>query len=303
MTDTRRPGAVVEIDGQPTHVVVEGAGPPVLLLAALGSNWFDLDALAADLASDFTVIRYDRPGYGLSASLPRDTWPTLDGEVRRIAAVLDHLDVREPVALAAHSMSSLYAEAFAVLHPDRTRAVMMIDGTFTLFSVRAVPTAIRVANCHRAADIADRVGLPARFGPAAHASILPTPPGGYDEDQRRWIRDVFRRSDMLRATLVENAAFPAIDDDLRTVRGARGKPAVPATVLAALGDGGGWRSAWRSRQRRYAQMLGATYEEISPAGHLVVITHPARVADALRRLVRRADGVWLRSGGSPDPLP
>ncbi|MGZ8177641.1 alpha/beta fold hydrolase [Williamsia sp. SKLECPSW1] len=302
MSTSRPPGTVVEIAGRPTHVVVDGSGPPVVLMAALGSNWFDLDALAARLAPDFTVIRYDRPGYGLSEALGRHEWPTLDGEVTRLGAVLDHLDVVEPVVLAAHSMSSLYAEAFALVAPERTRGVLMIDGTFTLLGLRAVPTGVRVANCHRAADVIARLGLPGRLGPAAHASVVPSPPEGYDESQRQWIRHVFSRVDMARATLVENAAFPAIDDDLHALRAERGRPAAPVTVLAALGDGGGWRSAWRARQRRYAQALGASYEEISPAGHLLVLSRPTIVADAIRRLARRADDEWVRSAAAPDPM-
>lgn len=302
MTSVEPPGVVAEIAGLATHVVVDGTGPPVVLMAALGSNWFDLDALAARLADSFTVIRYDRPGYGLSASLPRDRWPTLSGEIDRLEAVLDHLGVTEPVVLAAHSMSSLYAEGFALTRPGRTRAVLMIDGTFSLIGVRAVPTARRVANCHRAADVVARLDIPRRLGPAAHASVLPRPPEGYDESQRHWIRHVFTRVDMARATLVENAAYPAIDEDLRALRSERGRPTMPVTVLAALGDGGGWRSAWRSRQRRYAAALGASYEEISPAGHLLVLSRPALVADAIRRLVRRADGGWVRAAGAPDPM-
>ncbi|MEH3156952.1 MAG: alpha/beta hydrolase [Gordonia paraffinivorans] len=302
MTDTRPPGTVTEIAGLPTHVVVDGSGPPVVLMAALGSNWFDLDALAARLVDSFTVIRYDRPGYGLSGSLPRDRWPTLAGEIDRLAAVLDHLDITEPVVLCAHSMSSLYAEGFALTHPERTRAVLMIDGTFSLIGVRAIPTARRVANCHRAADVLARLDVPRRLGPAAHASVLPRPPEGYDDAQRHWIRHVFTRVDMARATLVENAAYPAIDEDLHALRSARGRPTMPVTVLAALGDGGGWRSAWRSRQRRYAAALGASYEEISPAGHLLVLSRPALVADAIRRLARRADGGWIRGSAVPDPM-
>jgi pimeloyl-ACP methyl ester carboxylesterase len=301
MTAERPAGTVAEIAGLATHVVVEGSGPALVLMAALGSNWFDLDALTARLVDDFTVIRYDRPGYGLSAALPRDSWPTLAGEVDRLAAVLDHLGVDEPVVLAAHSMSSLYAEAFALTHPRRTRAVLLIDGTFSLLGLRAVPTRRRVANSHRAADLVARLGIPRVFGPAAHASVLPRPPEGYDESQRHWIRHVFTRVDMARATLVENAAYPAIDEDLRALRAERGRPAMPVTVLAALGTGGTWRSAWRSRQRRYAAALGASYEEISPAGHLLVLSRPTLVADAIRRLARRSDRGWVRAAGEPDP--
>ncbi|MGJ0118546.1 alpha/beta fold hydrolase [Williamsia sp. MIQD14] len=283
------PGRLIEIDGLSTHVVTEGSGPPVMLLAALGSNWFDLDQLADALSSSFTVIRFDRPGYGASEALSRDTWPTLDGEVRRISGVLDALAIDEPVVIAAHSMSSMYAEAFAREHPDRTAGVLMIDGTFVMFPWRVLPTALRVRNCHRAVAVAELLRLPQLLGAAAHDSVYPTPPTGYTAAQRFWICQVFGRADMLRATLVENAAFPTISLDLialrerddRTVRAA-------VTVLAALPAAGLWLRWWRWRHRRYAQILGGVYEEISPANHLVVAQHPADTAFYVERLARRA---------------
>ncbi|MGU3291342.1 alpha/beta fold hydrolase [Williamsia sp. M5A3_1d] len=283
------PGQLIEIDGLSTHVITEGVGPPVLLLAALGSNWFDLDQLADALSSSYTVIRFDRPGYGASEALPRDAWPTLEGEVSRIFGVLDALAIDEPVVIAAHSMSSMYAEAFARERPDRTAGVLMIDGTYVMFPWRVLPTALRVRNCHRAVAVAEMLRLPQLFGAAAHDSVLPTPPGGYTAAQRFWTRRVFGRSDMLRATLVENAAFPTISRDLIALR-RRDDRAVRAavTVLAALPAAGLWLRWWRWRHRRYAQVLGGVYEEISPANHLVVAQHPVDTANYIDRLARRA---------------
>ena len=47
--DRPPPGQIVDVDGQRIHVVDEGSGRPLLLMAAMGSNWFDLDHLAARL--------------------------------------------------------------------------------------------------------------------------------------------------------------------------------------------------------------------------------------------------------------
>lgn len=67
----------VRIDGVPHHVVVEGNGPPVLLSAGLGMAWFDWDEVAALLAPHRTVVRFDRPGHGLSG--PAVAPPTASG--------------------------------------------------------------------------------------------------------------------------------------------------------------------------------------------------------------------------------
>ncbi|MYT18842.1 hypothetical protein GTW69_00795, partial [Streptomyces sp. SID7760] len=83
------------MDGVALHVVVEGrrgaggsgaawSGPPVVLSAGLAMAWFDWDPVAALLvAQGRTVIRFDRPGHGLSG--PATAPPTAAGEARRIA--------------------------------------------------------------------------------------------------------------------------------------------------------------------------------------------------------------------------
>ncbi|MGW4508556.1 alpha/beta fold hydrolase [Streptomyces sp. NPDC004436] len=84
-------GRFVRIDGVPLHVVVEGRGPVCVLAAGLAMAWFDWDEAAALLvAQGRTVVRFDRPGHGLSG--PAAEPPTTAGEAHRIAALLDALE-------------------------------------------------------------------------------------------------------------------------------------------------------------------------------------------------------------------
>ncbi|MFE3286675.1 alpha/beta fold hydrolase [Streptomyces sp. NPDC059233] len=84
------PGRFVRVDGVPLHVVVEGRGPVCVLSAGLAMAWFDWDEVAALLvAAGRTVVRFDRPGHGLSA--PAAEPPTAAGEAHRIAGLLDAL--------------------------------------------------------------------------------------------------------------------------------------------------------------------------------------------------------------------
>ena len=112
MDDGRRevdrppPGQIVDVDGQRIHVVDEGSGRPLLLMAAMGSNWFDLDHLAARLVErGWRVVRFDRPGYGLSEQLSRGRVLTLSLEVSWMAGVLDALRIAEPVTVVGHSVA------------------------------------------------------------------------------------------------------------------------------------------------------------------------------------------------------
>lgn len=285
MNATGIPGRHIDVGGLRLHVLDEGSGPPLLLMAALGSNWFDLDPLATRLVvRGWRVIRYDRPGYGLSAGPRRREVPTLDAEIRRMTGVLDAVGVDGPVTLVGHSMASLYVEGFARSEPARTAGLVILDGSYVLLPWRVVPPSFRVANAHRlmgaARGVSVRVGLRLRGRGQLRARILPTPPEGFDAAQRVWGDRVFGGGRMLLATLVENAAFPTINESLRRLRSARALPAVPTVVVAALSGSVVWRRFWRAKQARYAAGLGARLRTVG-SHHFLVLEVPDEVADII----------------------
>ncbi len=291
MADGRRevdrppPGQIVDVDGQHIHVVDEGVGRPLLLMAAMGSNWFDLDHLAARLVErGWRVIRFDRPGYGLSEQLPRGRVLTLSLEVSWMAGVLDALRVTEPVTVVGHSVASLYVEAFARVHPSRTAAVAMLDGSYVLLSWRVVPLGVRVDNAHRMIDTArgvtERFRFPRRGFSRVRTVVLPRPPEGFYDHEHYWAARVFGNWPMLLATMVENAAFPAINASLRRMRKSHPMPRVPVIVVAALSGPKAWQSFWLWKQARYARMLGGRLVPIV-SRHFVVLEVPDEIADAI----------------------
>lgn len=279
------PGRFIDVAGHRLHVIDQGSGTPVLLMAALGSNWFDLDPLAARLvARSYRVIRYDRPGYGLSDDPRRDVPPTLAGETDRMLAVLDELGVDEPVIVAGHSLASLYAEGFARRWPDRTAAVAILDGSYVVLPWRVMPTSFRVGNAHRTIGLMRFAGrhtgfrLPGRV--ALWRWILPTPPEGLDTTQRSWVNQVFGGTSMLLATLTENAAFPALNAALRDWRSHRPMPEVPILVVVAMSGPVVWQHYWHLKQRWYAAMLGGRVHTLQ-ARHFLVLEQPDEVADVI----------------------
>ncbi|MGW7417371.1 alpha/beta fold hydrolase, partial [Streptomyces sp. NPDC054863] len=146
-----------EIGGVPHHVRVEGSGPVCVLSAGLAMGWFDWEPVAALLAPYRTVVRFDRPGHGLSGAAR--VAPTAAGEAQRIAAVVDAVrtwrasgagagadagvdagaradagvdadaDVVGPVTVVGHSIAGFHAEAFARLYPERTASVVLVDSS------------------------------------------------------------------------------------------------------------------------------------------------------------------------------
>ncbi|MEE3852313.1 alpha/beta hydrolase [Gordonia sp. LSe1-13] len=282
----------MSIGGHRLHVVDAGAGPPLLLMAALGSNWFDLDPLAARLvARGWRVIRYDRPGYGLSDPFGRDENPTLDGEVDRMVGVLDAVDAvgaDAPAVIVGHSLASLYVEAFGRVHPDRTAGVVVIDGSFSMtpghlsspgWSAWVARWLSRVVQAISGAIRVDR--WPRR---RVWRLVVPPPPEGFTGEHHAWVDRIFGGPRFLAALVAENAMFGAMDRELRVLRRTKPLPAVPVRVIVAVPRTPGWRQFWEWKQRRYAALLGGDVDIIHPARHFVVSHRPDDVAVAIDAL-------------------
>ncbi|REK87088.1 alpha/beta fold hydrolase, partial [Streptomyces inhibens] len=137
------PGRFLRVDGVPLHVLTEGSGPVCVLSGGLGMAWFDWDAVAALLAPHRTVVRFDRPGLGLSAPAPAP--PTLAAEADRIAHLLDALGHFGPATVVGHSLAGFHAEAFARLHPDRCAGAVLVDGSVEERPRPRLPRALRTA--------------------------------------------------------------------------------------------------------------------------------------------------------------
>ncbi|MFJ7954798.1 alpha/beta fold hydrolase [Streptomyces sp. NPDC096319] len=263
----------VRIGGVAHHAAVDGSGPVCVLGAGLGLSWFDWDPVLPYLAPHRTVVRFDRPGHGLSA--PAAAPPTAAGEADRIAALLDALGdalgPRGPVTVVGHSIAGFHAEAFARLHPDRTAALVLVDS-----SVEEHPRPSRTTAGSRAlAAVLCAAGVPAALGPLVRRLTVrgdPTPPA--------LIRRVYGTSRVLRGALLENARYGDVAAELLALRARHPlPPGLPVTVLAAP-DGS---ARWERRQRALARRLGARYEAAEPSGHLVMRDRPDAVARAILR--------------------
>ena len=91
-------------------------------------GWMDL---VARLSRTMRFVVFDQRGSGMS---DRVALADVDGQVRDLAAVLDAAGLERAVLLAA-DMSCTPALAFAARHPDRTRAVILMNPVVRLAGV------------------------------------------------------------------------------------------------------------------------------------------------------------------------
>jgi pimeloyl-ACP methyl ester carboxylesterase len=113
----------LEVDGGQIVGWLSGDGPPLVLLHG-GPGLSDyLDGLAAELAPAFSVFRYQQRGLAPSVT---DGDRTVEGHMADLVHVLDGLGWSKPW-IAGHSWGGHLAMHFAVAHPDRTGALVVID--------------------------------------------------------------------------------------------------------------------------------------------------------------------------------
>lgn len=263
----------VRIGGVPHHVEVRGSGPVCVLSSGLGLAWFDWDAVVEILAPSRTVVRFDRPGAGLSghARVP----PTLVGEAERIARVLDALGLAgRPATVVGHSLAGFHCEAFARLFPARTSGLVLLDSSVEERPRVRVPRGARVTAARAGGAVLSGVGLPRAVGPAARRVAVRG-----DSASAEAVRLVYGSSRVLRGSLLEYATYGDVATELAAVRREFLLPGrLPVTVLAAYAGGA---VSWLARQRALASSLDATFRVASPSGHLLMRDAPGAVAEAV----------------------
>ncbi|WP_327583301.1 alpha/beta fold hydrolase [Nonomuraea sp. NBC_00507] len=244
--------------GRP-HVVEEGDGPAVLITAGPAGAWFHWDAVAGELAGSRRVIRFDRPGLGLSPRSPAP--PTLYAEVARLAALAPAHP--EQVTVVAHGVACWHAEAFARLHPLRVAKLVLVepvcpDGRRPQAVARAAGRWLPALGGTWAATALARLA-----GPAAHRRLagLPDPLG------------VYRMGKVPAAVAGEWLARRDMAADLRRVREDKPFPEVPVTVLCA-GERAGCAE-------RLAGDLGGKLVRLPRAGRRIHLEDPGAVVDAV----------------------
>lgn len=143
---------------------IDGSGPHVLLLHAVGMDLTLLDALAGIMAKDFTVLRADLRGHGKSPFVPA---ASLEDYADDVHALLTKLSFA-PCAVAGFAMGGMVTQALAVKYPQDTRAIM-------------------IASCAHAQTPESKAALLSRAASAQRegfATIL-------DETMQRWFTDGF----------------------------------------------------------------------------------------------------------------
>jgi pimeloyl-ACP methyl ester carboxylesterase len=282
---------ILRIGGVPLHVRREGSGPVCVLCGGLGGSWFDWDPVVPLLTPYRTVLRFDRPGYGLSA--PSPAAPTAAGEAERIRLILDALGIRDRCTMVGHSLAAFHVEAFARLHPDRVAGLVLLDGSTEPDPHPLPGPVLRDRSAGVLAGALTACAVPYLLGPTARrltaraTTVLRT-----DLAPLALVRRCYRPGRALRTFLRENVHYLDVAAELAELRRRAPMPSVPVTAVAAVRHRHSWRARrWVRRQGELAALLGAEVRICSPSGHLLMFDRPADVASAV-----------LEQGEAPRPV-
>lgn len=147
------------------HHRIEGKGPCVLLLHAVGVDLTFMQPLATVLAKNFTVLRVDLRGHGKSSYVPATGLEDYADDVHALLAELSFA----PCAVAGFAFGGMVTQALAVKYPQDVRALVIASCPKEQTSESAKVVAARGTDARR-----DGIG------------------GILDVTVQRWLNDDFR---------------------------------------------------------------------------------------------------------------
>jgi pimeloyl-ACP methyl ester carboxylesterase len=113
-----------EVDGVPVHYQEKGSGEPLVLIHGYTASTYAWKDVFEPLAQQFRVIAVDLKGFGFSGKPDGDYTRRAQGEL--VVRLLDHLKINQAI-FCGNSMGGEVAMNAAVGHPDRVKALILVD--------------------------------------------------------------------------------------------------------------------------------------------------------------------------------
>ena len=127
------------VNGISIHYVVQGSGPPVVLLHGWPEFWYAWRRQIPVLAEHFTVIAPDMRGFGYSDK-PLTGYSTRSAasDMYELTTGLGHTSVK----LVAHDIGGRVAHRYALDHPDAVEMLAILDNTPALQQLGPQPVQV-----------------------------------------------------------------------------------------------------------------------------------------------------------------
>jgi pimeloyl-ACP methyl ester carboxylesterase len=114
-----------ELDGIRVHYKDEGTGPTLLLVHGSFGDLGDWDGWVAALKDRWRIVRFDRPGAGLTGAVANGNY-SLDRQLAIVDALMDSLGI-ERFAVAGASLGGPVAYRYASTRTERVTALVLLN--------------------------------------------------------------------------------------------------------------------------------------------------------------------------------
>jgi pimeloyl-ACP methyl ester carboxylesterase len=111
-----------DIGSAKIYYEVAGQGPPFVMIHAGVADSRQWNNEFMNFSRTYRVLRYDMRGYGKSEPVEGEFSHMSD-----LVSLLDTLEIHEPLVVMGCSMGGGLAMDFALTHPSRVRALIMVD--------------------------------------------------------------------------------------------------------------------------------------------------------------------------------
>jgi 3-oxoadipate enol-lactonase len=142
-----------------------GEGPPLLLIHGFTGNLRNWMLQAPTLTRGFRMVSFDQRGHGHSEKPTRPEDYSLELMAEDAYGLLQHLGI-DGCYLIGHSMGGMAAQHLALAHPERVRALVLVD------TAAEVTSAMRTRDGARLVEIARDQGMEAVFEEQLHMNPL-----------------------------------------------------------------------------------------------------------------------------------
>lgn len=261
------PGEHENIIGASVWRVIAGDGPPLLLLHGIPTSSYLWRNVQRALAARYRTIAPDLIGLGKSSAAP-DGNVRLEHQAEMLLAMLDVHGI-ERVTLVAHDIGGAVAHHFIAMHPDRVRALIVMN-----IAAFAASWPVPLVRAMRAPLLGDL------------GTLVPSTPL-----LRRELRRGLHHSDRMTSDVFEAYAAPlaGLAGRRRFLRFIRGMDAASAERalhgyvdldiprLILWGESDLYQPIEWGR-RLHELWKGSTFVPIAEAGHFLQEDQPARIA-------------------------
>jgi haloalkane dehalogenase len=147
--------------GHRYHFIDEGDGEPVIMLHGNPTWSFYYRALIKALSSDFRTIVPDHIGCGLSDKPRANAYDyKLKSRVDDLEALLVNLQVYQDITLVLHDWGGFIGMAFALMHPDAVRRLIIMNtAAFLPPAGKPVPALLRLVRVLKPLAVPAILGL------------------------------------------------------------------------------------------------------------------------------------------------